>query len=480
MTTNAINIFSMGYDRDLQKPDDFYNPPSIMESNMNSVNPIIVGSGEMGANVKMMAGYMQSSNFVTGSAGWKIDADGNAEFASGVFRGSITAATIDIGGSDNSSFHVDIDGNAWWGAATFAAAPAKVANSGAATFTSLTLTGYVATGGAAADINANATTVNGGKLTAGTVTADYVVANISISSPTITGGTLRTAASGKRIVIDNTDYVQAYDETGNLVGQFYAETGNVFMAVNSPTSPAFVGCYPGQAYLDCTDISVTLLTDGDTTGALYPDSGTVDLGKSTNKWAALFVSGNITVDGTVDGIDVAGHTHTGGAGGTVAHSSLGSIGANDHHSSTSNGLDITPASVDISGQYLYLYNNTIKADGTAITFNGTSNAHLCPESGLVNSAQVGTSTNYWGKMYANTYYGKSTSITSFDRYDDLSYIRNMRTKTVEGRDIFDVGDLPPEIKDPSGQFVDNSALTGYMLGCIKALAEEVERLKKIK
>jgi hypothetical protein len=50
---------------------------------------------------------------------------------------------------------------------------------------------------------------------------------------------------------------------------------------------------------------VTILTDGDTTGAFYPDTGTVDLGKSTNKWAALFVSGNITVDGTVDGVDVA-------------------------------------------------------------------------------------------------------------------------------------------------------------------------------
>jgi hypothetical protein len=49
----------------------------------------------------------------------------------GVFvRGSITGGTIDIGGDDASSFHVDAAGNLWVGAALFADAPFRVAASG--------------------------------------------------------------------------------------------------------------------------------------------------------------------------------------------------------------------------------------------------------------------------------------------------------------------------------------------------------------
>jgi hypothetical protein len=47
-----------------------------------------------------------------------------------VVSGNISASTIDIGGSDATSFHVDIDGNLWSGAATFATAPFSVSNDG--------------------------------------------------------------------------------------------------------------------------------------------------------------------------------------------------------------------------------------------------------------------------------------------------------------------------------------------------------------
>jgi len=75
-------------------------------------------------------GALRSYNFVSGSAGWEITADGDFEASSGTFRGAITASTIDIGGADASSFHVDADGNLWAGADTFANAPFSVSSSG--------------------------------------------------------------------------------------------------------------------------------------------------------------------------------------------------------------------------------------------------------------------------------------------------------------------------------------------------------------
>jgi len=73
------------------------------------------------------------------SAGNKVTWDGSTLAISG----SLTASTIDIGGSDATSFHVDIDGNMWLGAATFALSPAKISNAGAATFSSATITGNI-------------------------------------------------------------------------------------------------------------------------------------------------------------------------------------------------------------------------------------------------------------------------------------------------------------------------------------------------
>jgi hypothetical protein len=54
---------------------------------------------------------METDNFVSGSTGWQIKGDGTVEFNNGTFRGALTAATIDIGGADATSFHVDINGN---------------------------------------------------------------------------------------------------------------------------------------------------------------------------------------------------------------------------------------------------------------------------------------------------------------------------------------------------------------------------------
>lgn len=56
--------------------------------------------------------------------------------------GSLVASSIDIPDTTTAnSFHVDSSGNMWLGATTFASAPGKVANTGAATFSNITITG---------------------------------------------------------------------------------------------------------------------------------------------------------------------------------------------------------------------------------------------------------------------------------------------------------------------------------------------------
>ena len=111
----------------------------------------------------------------------------------------ITGGTIDIGGADTSSFHVDVDGNIWLGAATYAAAPFKVSNAGALVATSATISGVVVTGGAAADINNNGTTISGGKITADSITATQIAADSIGASEIIAGSITATEISSSYV-----------------------------------------------------------------------------------------------------------------------------------------------------------------------------------------------------------------------------------------------------------------------------------------
>lgn len=119
----------------------------------NTVSKNII---ERGSDTVLAVGDFYSSNFSTGNSGWRIRSNGDVEFGSGFFRGDITGATGTFSGSVSvgslnipdsttvNSFHTDSSGNSWWGtnvATGYATAPAKVLNTGAATFTNVTITG---------------------------------------------------------------------------------------------------------------------------------------------------------------------------------------------------------------------------------------------------------------------------------------------------------------------------------------------------
>lgn len=106
-------------------------------------------AGTIGAHTITLAGgtsIIKSSTFngvdvgggsyANATTGWLINGSGRAYFYDATIAGS-----IDIGGFDSGSFHVDSEGNLWLGSGTLVNAPFKVLKEGDVTAKTLTLTG---------------------------------------------------------------------------------------------------------------------------------------------------------------------------------------------------------------------------------------------------------------------------------------------------------------------------------------------------
>lgn len=63
-------------------------------TDISTIQPSEIGDGFSPGTTEMVQGDLQSGTFLTGVRGWHIDAEGNAEFNDGTFRG-----TFDIGGT---------------------------------------------------------------------------------------------------------------------------------------------------------------------------------------------------------------------------------------------------------------------------------------------------------------------------------------------------------------------------------------------
>ena len=193
---------------------------------------------------------IKSSNYSTGSAGWAIKSDGTIEANTGNFRGDITGAsgtfsgalsaatgtfsgnisgasgtftgdlsgsnisggTIDIGGSDSTSFHVDSDGNLFLGASTFGSAPFRVSNSGALTATSVT----------ASDVFVSGVAITPSLLTSAVNMDDTSSLNTTLT--TGSSGIFRTSSTGNRIQLSGSgsattfiDFIKSSSTTGRIV-----------------------------------------------------------------------------------------------------------------------------------------------------------------------------------------------------------------------------------------------------------------------
>lgn len=94
-----MNIYDNGFNNLLTKDPLFSDTVQSANSFTSGISSQLIQSGDMSYNANLVDGYLQSSNYVSGTTGWKIAANGDAEFESGYFRGDISAATGSFGGT---------------------------------------------------------------------------------------------------------------------------------------------------------------------------------------------------------------------------------------------------------------------------------------------------------------------------------------------------------------------------------------------
>ena len=136
----------------------FKSTPSFQNAFTEGIDPTALASGEMVSNFQQSAGvlYQGKTAFDNLTTGYRLGIENNlAKFFIGnttayinwdgvslTISGGVSVTSIDIGGSDSTSAHIDSSGNLWLGDATFAGAPFKVANTGDITAISGTIGGW--------------------------------------------------------------------------------------------------------------------------------------------------------------------------------------------------------------------------------------------------------------------------------------------------------------------------------------------------
>ena len=90
--TTEYNILDLGFDKNLSKfsssQQDFDNvTPELANIFSGGISPKTLTSGETSESISVVNKYIQSSNFVSGSSGWRADSDGNIEAQNVIARG---------------------------------------------------------------------------------------------------------------------------------------------------------------------------------------------------------------------------------------------------------------------------------------------------------------------------------------------------------------------------------------------------------
>jgi len=202
---------------------------------------------------------------------------------------AITGGTIAIG-SSNSIFKADSNG-IYLGNATYASAPFRVSMAGALTAISVTISGAL-------------TTDSGSS-----INADY------ISAGTLTGRTIRTAASGARIQLDSTNYFRAYDSSylrlsiSTSAMNFYNDSGD------------FSGSIYGATFIEYPSTQVPAVG---VTGILYVSSHIYNEGNIQS-------FGTISTTGQISSTSNVYCPYVGGANGSIYFNQTGRIQIGNSH-----------------------------------------------------------------------------------------------------------------------------------------------------
>ncbi len=262
---------------------------------------ISIGSGDSIFKADSNGIYLGNATF--GSAPFRVSLAGVLTATSGTFSGEINGGTINIGGNDASSFHVDSAGQMWLGAGNsgFDSAPFRVTAGGAVTATNLTLTGGSLTiGSGATYANISST----GKLTAANVDVSGRITATEgfIGDWVLTGANLYAAVGTKKlqlaagrpamelydgasIVVDVNANTTLSDKSAGSISPSSATLSNTNVPYNATTWAT----KSGTVYFFGTDATYNLGPDSST---FTINSGNSLIGKSCTISAVASGTGN--------------------------------------------------------------------------------------------------------------------------------------------------------------------------------------------
>jgi len=272
-------------------------------------------AGTIGAHTITMAGatsIIRSSTFdgvavgdgsySNATVGWLINGSGKAYFYDAIIKGSLEiGGTIDIGGNDPTSFHVNIDGDLFSGSGTLANAPFKVLSNGDVTANTITTKSLTLTGNTV--MSSNSKIFLGTGVYSNTNTPFYVDSASQFSlgnkltwdgstltvsgNVNITGGNTLTLINNAQTSANNAqnaadDAQDTADDAENTAGDAYTLASTKITA--------------GRAAFDINNNSTTISGNKIRTGSITAENSTSTI--NLNDGTFSFGSGGISWDGS--------------------------------------------------------------------------------------------------------------------------------------------------------------------------------------
>jgi hypothetical protein len=445
-------------------------------------------------------------------------------------------------GTANQKFTFKSQQGLWMGNETFASAPFSVNMKGDVVASSITITGGTLKYGKTLftdSVNAGYWIGSSGIYMGSAADATYLKYTIGtgaldVYGGTITGNVIRTSSGTTRVQMDGSGtYANeiSFYYAGNLNGSINSIAGPIFR-ISNPQDPGLINFYVsgaislivGKTGTSCLDFlpmtsatynlgsssyywkqcllsevlafkyeNIGYIQHGTNVEFRFPASSTqidvggemvpindssLDLGTTLLRWYQLYTdyitcTADIVVGGTVDGVDISAHA----------------VDASAHHSSTSNGLTITPATVTAStgvnpdtdgGAYLGtsslhwsdLYVSYVRfkstagqiyfGSGLAIDFYSDyilSSENWCPA--VAGSQSLGTATYYWADVSYKTLtdrgclgcFDDGVELQDGSKVSDLEAIKSIQKhptlKTVYGVPRFDYSTMPKAVYSPA-------------------------------
>ena len=212
-----------------------------------------ITAGTIGAHTITMAGatsIIKSSTFngvdvgggsyANATTGWLINGSGRAYFYDATVAGS-----IDIGGYDSGSFHVNSDGDLWSGSGTFVNAPFKVSKEGDVTANTITTKNLTLTG--STSMSTNSKIYLGTGVYSNTNTPFYVDSDSQFSlgdkltwngsSLSIDGNVTIGGTTGSSFIVGSEVNENVTNITGNVIttGRVQSSNGSSYLNIDDGT-----------------------------------------------------------------------------------------------------------------------------------------------------------------------------------------------------------------------------------------------------